>query len=158
MPIATGFLLFPSGPIIWMAARRAPASCRSCTPLPDLPRSARPSTSPKSPFRRRGGGQSLRQRSFARRRPGLPLDTTSQTIDGISSTFADNENSPVLVYSGPLQFNLPYDNADPHCFCYTIPLTTIYDYTPAYGNLLLDIAVIVQGNDPQNSSLPVLDS
>lgn len=84
------------------------------------------------------------------------LDTTPQTIAGISSTFANNFNAPVLVYSGAVTFNLPFDNGNPRCFCYTISFATPYVYDPSAGNLLMDIRILV-GNNPFGSSLPTLD-
>ncbi len=84
------------------------------------------------------------------------MDTTPQTIGGISATFANNTNSEQLVYSGPITFHIPADNNTPRCFCYTFPFSTPYVYIPANGNLLIDIKIIL-GNDPNNSSLPTLD-
>jgi len=84
------------------------------------------------------------------------LDTTSQTINGISSTFANNTNNEQLVYSGSITFNIPAESSTPRCFCYTIDFSTPYTYDPTQGNLLLDI-LIITGNDPNTSSLPTLD-
>ncbi len=84
------------------------------------------------------------------------LDTTTQTIGGISTTFAANQNAPVLVYSGPITFSGGFDSGTPRCFCYVIPFQTTYLYLPGNGNLLLDIKILL-GNDPNTSSLPTLD-
>ncbi len=85
------------------------------------------------------------------------LSTSSQTIGGMSGTFSDNVTGPAtLVYSGPITFNIPFDNGSPRGFNYIIPFSTDFLYNPAAGNLLVDILVI-QGNDPNTSTLPTLD-
>jgi hypothetical protein len=84
------------------------------------------------------------------------MDTTPQTIGGMSATFANNINSEQLVYSGAVTFNIPGENSAPRCFCYTMNFSTPYVYDPTQGNLLLDILIIL-GNDPNTSSLPTLD-
>jgi hypothetical protein len=84
------------------------------------------------------------------------LDTTPQTIGGMSATFADNQHAPVLLYSGAITWNIPFDNANPRGFYYVIPFATPYIYDPSAGNLLVDIRIVL-GNDPNLSSLPTLD-
>lgn len=77
------------------------------------------------------------------------LSTTSQTVAGLSSTFANNIGSNnTLVRSGPLTIasaNLPGSGTAKQ-FDIVIPLTTPFFYNPAAGNLLLDIENFNAGN------------
>ncbi len=68
------------------------------------------------------------------------LSTTSKAVDGLSSTFADNLGADnTLVYSGSLSFSVPYDASVPRPFDVVVTLQTPFVYTPADGNLLMEV-------------------
>lgn len=85
------------------------------------------------------------------------LTKTSTAINGLSATYANNNNATTtLVYSGSITFSRPFNNTIPRNFGYVINLQTPFAYDPADGNLMLDI-IVKQGNNPNVSSLPTLD-
>jgi hypothetical protein len=71
------------------------------------------------------------------------VSTTSKTVAGLSPTFVDNYASSTdrtLVYRGPITFSTILNgSAPPHNFDFRIPFQVPFSYTPANGNLLVDI-------------------
>jgi len=74
----------------------------------------------------------------------LFLSTTSRSVAGLSSTFAENIGADnTSVFSGPITFvsaNLP-GGGNTKQFDIVFPLTTPFLYDPRAGNLLLDLQV-----------------
>lgn len=71
----------------------------------------------------------------------IRLSTTSLDEDGLNSLFANNSGpDETVVFSGTLPWNSGYSGT-PGPFSLVIPLTVPFVYTPAAGNLLLDVTV-----------------
>ena len=72
----------------------------------------------------------------------VKLSTTSNAVDGLSTTFASNLGADVAtVYSGTFNVTYGAGSSGPRPFDLTVPLTTPFTYHPANGNLLLDISI-----------------
>ena len=72
----------------------------------------------------------------------IDLSTTSQTIAGLSSSFAANVGAnDATVFNGDLKLSSAnvMGSGTAKAFDITINLTTPFLYNPAAGNLLLDI-------------------
>jgi len=71
----------------------------------------------------------------------VTLSTTAKQPDGLSPTFADNVGAnAVTVYNGALEFGAAYQaGKNPQPFAADILLTSPFFYSPAQGNLLVDI-------------------
>jgi len=68
------------------------------------------------------------------------LSTTSKSVDGLSLNFDDNVGSDnTLVYSGSLSFSVPANSSTPRPFDLVVTLQTPFVYTPAEGNLLMEV-------------------
>ena len=79
--------------------------------------------------------------AFAATLPGIQinLSTSAKAPDGLDTTFANNVGlNDTLVYSGALPLSSAASGS-PAAFDILIPLTTPFWYTPAAGNLLLDV-------------------
>ncbi len=85
-------------------------------------------------------------RSFTLR---IYASTTSRTVAGISTTFAENIGpSNTLVFDGTVNVtteNLP-GPGDTRQFDYVFPFTTPFLYDPADGNLVLDLQIESSGS------------
>jgi hypothetical protein len=70
----------------------------------------------------------------------LNLSTTSQAVDGLSSTFASNVGTnDIIVFNGAIgPLNLT-GNMSPNPFDLVFNLSTPFSYDPSAGNLLLDV-------------------
>jgi hypothetical protein len=82
------------------------------------------------------------QTAFSRNIPNIQfnLSTTSQTVAGLSSTFASNVGAnDTVVRSGSVTFSSASAPGNPKAFDIVVNLTTPFFYNPAAGNLLLDI-------------------
>ena len=76
--------------------------------------------------------------------------TTSRSVAGLSTTFAQNHGTnKMLVFDGPVTLttrNLP-GPGNTRQFDYVLPFTTPFLYDPAAGNLVLDLQIVDLGND-----------
>jgi len=75
--------------------------------------------------------------------------TTSRTVEGISTTFAENlGTNNTLVFDGTVNVttgNLP-GPGNTRQFDYVVPFTTPFLYDPAAGNLVLDLQIEENGS------------
>lgn len=83
----------------------------------------------------------------------INLSTTSAAADGLSAVFADNVGADDTAVFGPAPFVVasatPQDfSGAPKPFEIVFPLLTPFFYDPALGNLLLDMRIPVQGDEP----------
>jgi hypothetical protein len=72
----------------------------------------------------------------------IRLSTTTRAPDGLHTAFTENVGEDETVgFSGPLQISSAFAGppTGPKVFDIVIPLTTPFVYTPAVGNLLVDI-------------------
>src|SRR5207245_1191964 len=70
------------------------------------------------------------------------LSTTSRNPDGLSPTYAQNVGADdTVVFNGSLPLSSQFSGPafGPKAFDIVVPLTTPFTYSPADGNLLLDI-------------------
>jgi MYXO-CTERM domain-containing protein len=79
----------------------------------------------------------------------IDLSTTAAAADGLSATFANNVGANnTVVYSGPLTLVGTPLGDSPNPFNLVINLQKPFIYTPAQGNLLLDISIDGAGSFP----------